>query len=317
MRVDYVSRPPADRSALTPAQQVNDLIWSLNANPLWVSGTIDTRLWLQPLTRQQRIFFLQYFEQNTCRPKGHAFRLGIYFENLLLAHLNNLQQLIDLKDHLQVNRDKRTLGEFDFLYRFDGDDRHTHLEICVKFFLGVPSGQGKYLWVGLNRNDTLTRKINRLESHQLRLGDQPAAQDTLHAHNIVLGPRYAVMKGRLFYPWRDYLADRLDPVACRDHLRGWWLPQRDLEPLFSDSRFLPVEKQSWLGNEPPRTAPLITASETIAICCERPQMLRRFERRVDRWVPIDWGVVTPNHYFANETGEQPRIGEPVRKRNAN
>ncbi len=291
-RISENQRPP------TPAQQVNDLVWSLNSNPLWVSGPIDTRLWPTPLTEQQRAFFLQHFEQNSCRPKGYAFRLGIYFENLLKTYLANTPQLTDIKDHLQINSDQKTLGEFDFLYRFAGDNRFTHLEVCVKFYLGFPGENDGYRWVGLNRNDNLARKINRLESHQLRLGDHPKALEILRSHSISLGKRYAVMKGRLFYPWRDFLAQRSDPAACEGHLRGWWLPQAEFETLLRSSRFLAVEKQSWLGDIPPSTVHLMSASDTSEAFSASPQMLRRFEKQADGWAPVDWGVITPNHYSA-------------------
>jgi hypothetical protein len=163
-------------------------------------------------------------------------RLGLRFEALMAFWLQDAAyhsyQLIGKNIKLLSNQ--RTLGEIDFLL-LNQDTQHVeHWEVAVKFYLGegllVPQD-----WLGLNRKDSLDRKLTHIINHQFsaEMVDQYQIQQ-----------RKAIIKGRLFYP----------PLACDepdwlspDHLKGLWgytLPKADAHQL----RY--AYRQEWLCENP-------------------------------------------------------------------
>lgn len=144
-------------------------------------------------------------------------RLGIRFESLLGfwlqdSHYHSYQLL---GQSIKRMDGKRTLGELDFLVLNQQNNQVEHWEVAIKFYLGehsffTPEGVADS-WVGLNRRDTLGRKLLHLCNHQFNV----------HAANgFKIDKQCAIVKGRLFYPVHQQITT--PHWIAASHLQGEW-----------------------------------------------------------------------------------------------
>jgi len=69
-------------------------------------------------------------------------RMGLYHERLWQYLLDRAPGTCLLAHNLRVHRGKLTLGELDLLYRRRDTPSLIHLEVAIKFYLGLPEGPG-------------------------------------------------------------------------------------------------------------------------------------------------------------------------------
>lgn len=124
-------------------------------------------------------------------------RLGIYYERLWHYLLQQDPDIELLAHNLPVRENGRTIGEFDCLYWSRAHNAHIHLELAVKFYLGVPDRE---YWLGPGGRDRLDRKLGHLTSTQGRLATQPAASEPLRKLGIESCISLIDIKGYLFVP---------------------------------------------------------------------------------------------------------------------
>ncbi|MDR5893303.1 DUF1853 family protein [Halomonas mongoliensis] len=199
-------------------------------------------------------------------------RMGLYHERLWQFLLDSAPGTELLAHNLRILRGKQTLGELDLLYRHPGQSEVTHLEVAIKYYLGLTEGPGapddQARWIGPGGADSLAGKREHLHRHQLRLTELPETRDALQA---LLGrcaagadgarpvTRRLAMPGVLFYPWHA----RLPPPreAHPAHLRGHWLHwqawRRYRHGLGTNTRGARLAKPHWLAlPRPERLLPL-------------------------------------------------------------
>lgn len=168
-------------------------------------------------------------------------RLGLYYERLWQYLLTEDPDTELIAHNLPVRDGGRTVGEFDCLYWCRRRETHVHLELAVKFYLGVP---GSDIWLGPGQRDRLDQKLERLISHQSRLAMQPAGQRVLRETGIENCVSVVDIKGYLFAPGgglspppyhnphnplREWyrLSEFLALKALPEHWRGWQkIPRR-------------------------------------------------------------------------------------------
>lgn len=192
-------------------------------------------------------------------------RMGLYHERLWQFLLEEAPGTRLLAHNLRVHRGKRTLGELDLLYARRDDPRPVHLEVAIKFYLGLDEGPGtpdsQARWIGPGGADSLLAKRDHLFHHQLCLARTPEALEALEpllppgpptTASTEVEPRTAVrlaLPGVLFYPWHAPLPPPRD--ATPDHLRGRWLRPRDWARLCAglppDTRGALLRKPHWLA----------------------------------------------------------------------
>ncbi|WP_242458076.1 DUF1853 family protein [Halomonas sp. YLGW01] len=209
-------------------------------------------------------------------------RMGHYHERLWQFLLETAPRTHLLAHNLPVMRERRTLGELDMVYQQAGSHRPVHLEVAIKFYLGLSEGPGEATsqarWVGPGCADSLAGKRSHLFHHQLPLIDTPEARLALSEFTRgkegekerevsvadtsgreadggerITDQRMA-MPGVLFYPWRRE-ADQPplpSPVeATAEHLRGQWLAWHDWPAfragLTTGTRGAWLHKPHWLA----------------------------------------------------------------------
>lgn len=129
-------------------------------------------------------------------------RLGLYFEALWLFFLQHDPDYEVLANNLLVYKDRRTLGEFDLIYRDKCRNRVIHLELALKYYLSDPASHMPYAardWLGPNNIDRLDLKVKHLLEHQTHLSDTPQALSLLGSLGIGDIEKQVVIKGQLFY----------------------------------------------------------------------------------------------------------------------
>lgn len=98
-------------------------------------------------------------------------RLGRRVELLFQYYLEHTQRYDVIISNLQINNDKRTIGELDYIL-FDQKSQQTiHLELAYKFYCYDPSFSNIELerWIGPNRKDSFVEKRDKLLNKQFPL----------------------------------------------------------------------------------------------------------------------------------------------------
>ncbi|GGC94938.1 DUF1853 family protein [Vreelandella lutescens] len=213
-----------------------------------------------------------------------ATRMGHYHERLWQLLLDNAPNTRLLANNLRIHQRRITLGELDMLYRTRKNPAPVHLEVAIKFYLGLPEGPGEATsqsrWIGPGGLDSLALKCSHLLHHQLPLSRTPGA-----LANIThwLAPRdvgetaalsdhltqQLAMPGVLFYPWQANLPPPAGATA--EHRRGWWCHQhawpRVAERYSSALQVAWLAKPHWLA--PPTLDAFGRADEQMADVMEQ------------------------------------------------
>lgn len=166
-------------------------------------------------------------------------QVGRYFEALVEFWLTEMRQVEMVERGLQVQEEKRTLGELDFVFR-DAGGILTHWETAVKFYL---HHEGNF--IGPNAADTLERKFTHLTEHQIQLGIKAIPE---------IQTSELFVKGRLYYHPGDPMPKSLPDYVNRNHLRGIWVRASELDWLDSNKTYQHLEKPHWFAESVQQTA---------------------------------------------------------------
>lgn len=123
-------------------------------------------------------------------------RLGLRFENLLWFWLlDDAYHPYKLIGHsIQKISGARTLGEIDFLILNQQTQEIEHWEVALKYYLGEGHLNLAH-WFGLNREDTLHRKLAHFTDRQFQFSE---------ANSYNIQRKFAVMKGQLYLPFQRH-----------------------------------------------------------------------------------------------------------------
>ena len=254
---------------------VRDLTWALlhpklfnqvpNISPsCFQQEWLDNDLidWLIALDKKPTLLFEHLREQR-------ATRLGIYFEQLLSFYFSNYPRFTLVAKNLQANDSQRTIGEYDFIVFDHQDQQHYHIEVAIKFYLGmpnltveIPKNKATYnwhLWVGPNKKDTLAIKMNHLKNHQLSLSKTAAGQAALVNINLTteqLAIRL-LMTGVLYYPFNQLNTNcNINPPTHHiDHFakKNFWFTLKQFtnyaqELFVTEQQFIILPRQQWMSS---------------------------------------------------------------------
>nr|WP_290825255.1 DUF1853 family protein [Halomonas sp.] len=251
---------------------------------------------------------------------SRATRMGHYHERLWHTLLDHAPNTRLLARNVRITRQRITLGELDMLYRTRDNPAPVHLEVAIKFYLGLPEGPGaadsQSRWIGPGGLDSLALKCAHLKHHQLPLSTTPHALETLThwltprdtgvsavALREQLTQRLA-MPGVLYYPWH---AEMPAPEgATPNHRRGIWCYLRDWPALAAErSETLNIawlEKPHWLA--PPTRDAFHPVAELLPAIIEKlyawrsPQQVMLYDPERECYerlfvVPDDWPRQVP------------------------
>lgn len=243
---------------------IRDLAWAIGSpaliSPSVAGGGVEilddaffsralaaAKPWLEPLAETPEPL-LSFLASHPSR------RLGRYLEALIQFWLQQAPEFSLVAANVPVHAQGRTHGEFDLLLR-DAAGQLQHWEVAGKFYLGIGDTRDPDNWLGPNPEDRLSEKLTHLLTHQARLGQNPAALPLLRRMGLEKPLPRAFLKGYLFYPLEQWLADDCRPprLAGPAHGRGFWLHERQLSELLASRpaaeriRWLILPRQRWLS----------------------------------------------------------------------
>lgn len=266
---------------------VRDLAWALlqpafftslpnTQNDCLDTCWLDDELidWLYALDKKPALLFDHLKDQR-------ATRLGIYFEQLLSFYFAEYPRFTLKAKNLQANATKRTIGEYDFIVWDQQEQQHYHIEVAVKFYIGLSEQQFEqtrpiknnivmynwHQWVGPNKKDTLSIKMKHLLQHQLCLSDTEAGANALA--NIGLNPcdlkHKLLLTGRLYLPSNlveqpPKNIDKPQHIHHTPESLAHWFNLTELQNILSDnkhessvsfsrnSRYAILPRQYWMAD---------------------------------------------------------------------
>ncbi len=194
---------------------------------------------------------------------------------------------------------EETIGEFDFLLKFD--QALVHWELATKFYLlavddpALASVQQADYFVGPNLADTLGRKMRKILDRQLALGEHSAAQALLPQP---LSAAQALVKGWLFHRRGSHL-DLAQLGISEHHCQGWWCTLNELEVHVGPVGAV-LPRIAWLA---PARLPLNEGIELPRLTNQlrhhfeqdnMPLMVASLRREGDVWLETERGFVVPD-----------------------
>jgi hypothetical protein len=180
-------------------------------------------------------------------------RLGKYYEQLWHFFLQQDPETELLAHNLPVQGEHRTLGEFDCIYYCARRDCHVHLELAVKYYLGVNGNSAADVaadaerWLGPDSRDSLDAKLEQLLRRQIVLGDLPEAQPALRGLGITNLEKEIALKGYLFWPRHKQMEAPAYNAECR---HNHWLHYNELEAycaVLDASSMVMLPRLRWLS----------------------------------------------------------------------
>jgi hypothetical protein len=277
------------------SRQLRDLIWAVQSPSLISTFPTDT-----PTEFDPECVDCDHLQAFLAHPSGY--RVGHYFERLILYWLRHIRQVEMIAHGLQVLAGKRTIGEIDFLFR-DELGRLTHWEIAVKFYLHLPH-QNSYAseLIGPNAADTFEKKMARLFDHQLRL--------SLQTHPDV-EIRQAFVKGRIFYHDQADTSERLPPLLSQSHLQNRWLFRSEVDSLPTGGRhtYRHLRKPNWISqatsqlDDPDLLHSTAVVEYLHSHFADRatPVLMSQLDRSGDQWVEVERYFIVSDQW-PNEAG---------------
>lgn len=150
-----------------------------------------------------------------------------------------------LLENIQINQDKRTIGELDYILKNKETNAVYHVELACKFYV-LKEDENLQLegqWIGPNLKDTLLDKINKFEQRQFPLLYHGATKEILSTLSIseTIQQQFCI-KAKLFVP--ENYAKELPPYY-KNCIQGVWKKFADLK-LNKDATYAIPSKRAWL-----------------------------------------------------------------------
>ncbi len=202
------------------------------------------------LWKNNAVYNLQQFEIENTSLKidieiDEKLRLGKYIELFVSYQLNQENDITILCENVQIQKEKRTLGELDCILK--KGNTTIHLEIVYKFYLidkTVGTTEIEHC-IGPNRKDSLIEKLTKLKEKQLPLLYSAECEKFLKSKNLTSKniTQKVYFKAQLFVPFTDRnIQLKTLNTNC---ISGFYINQKQLS-RFIDCKFFIPNKKDWL-----------------------------------------------------------------------
>lgn len=217
---NIIQKIPSELTIQHSFELHDDLFWQMQFEQYY------PRLLILDQNSDELLIFLQQLKST---------RLGLRFEHLMWFWLkDNTYHSFQLIGHsIQIIEGKNTIGEVDFLILNKKTNKVEHWEVALKFYLAeldliLPN------WYGLNRSDTLLRKLNHFTTKQFQFTqvlDQNIEQ------------RFMILKGQLYVPLPFKKG-----FKAFENLPNWVNPRRRLGDWGNDclTDYYRIGRQEWI-----------------------------------------------------------------------
>lgn len=172
-------------------------------------------------------------------------RLGKYIERFVSFQLNQEKSITVLCENIQIQKNKVTMGELDSI--IERENKTIHLEIVYKFYLYDASVGKSEIdhFIGPNRNDSLSKKLNKLKEKQFPLLYSDECTNYLNSINLTANTieQKVYFKAQLFLPFSNpNIRLKLLNENC---ITGYYIYPKELT-LFKNCKFYIPIKKDWI-----------------------------------------------------------------------
>ncbi|MCB7480355.1 DUF1853 family protein [Christiangramia sediminis] len=173
-------------------------------------------------------------------------RMEGFFE-IAIRH-SDRYEIID--SNIQIIENKQTLGELDFIIYDKENSKPIHVELVYKLYIydpGFPPGIKR--WIGPNRRDSFSAKLEKLENKQLPLLFSPKTTSYLSTLELTAGSmeQQLCFKAQLYTPIDEIVEHR--SLINSDCLIGnWYNFDEFLQMNWEDHLFYSPKKKDWSFN---------------------------------------------------------------------
>jgi hypothetical protein len=223
-------------------------------------------------------------------------KLGHLYEDALHILLSRSSECQIMAHNLQlITENKQTLGELDFLLNDSKTKQIIHLELAVKFYL-IYQDEETITYPGPDTRDNYHKKLERLQSHQLKLAQKPDTQKLLEPFTNGSEVQVSHLVHGIFFDHINATSKPIPEGASPSVRRRKWLHADEFateKPHISSVRVIP--KQLWLCEiTPPLFDALVevSAEELMDLAQQRCTMCTNEVNSEPLFVvPNNW----PNH----------------------
>ncbi len=202
------------------------------------------------LWKKKRLFGLKQLELSNCvetvfnEDIPENLRLGKRVERFVSHELKQYDAIKILKENIQIQNEKLTIGEIDCLLKHH--ETAIHLEIIYKFYLYDDTVGTTEIdhWIGPNRNDSLLAKLTKLKEKQLPLLYNHHSKPILKSLNLNANElqQFVYFKAQLFIPYKKEVEFSVLNKRC---LNGFYIHFSEIAQ-FSGCKFYIPSKINWL-----------------------------------------------------------------------
>ncbi|WP_139958114.1 DUF1853 family protein [Flavicella sediminum] len=184
----------------------------------------------------------------TKHPKENLM-LGKRAEFYFVAYINSSEKYALQSENIQIYQNKITVGELDFLILDRTTKEIIHTELTYKFYLYDPNYSSVEIenWIGPNRNDSLSQKLEKLNNKQLPLLFKEETKQTIKALNLgsTVEQQQICFKAQLFIPYAKpkQQFQYINPA----NIKGYYINFNEYKGSdFQENEIHIPTKQNWL-----------------------------------------------------------------------
>ncbi|MFK7809362.1 MAG: DUF1853 family protein [Saprospiraceae bacterium] len=208
-------------------------------------------------------------------------RLGHLVERIVSELIKSSNKYELLYESLQIQENKKTIGEIDFIIREQNTGQILHLELAYKFYLYDPSISTHAInnWVGPNRNDSLKTKLEKLKSNQFPLLFKEPTKESINELAVNEIDQALCLMASLFIPYQikgdlSFIYKKnttglyMDTATFRglDHTDGeYYIPSK------SEWGMKPSDNDSWIEYDEIQQHINFITKEKQSLLCWRKQ----------------------------------------------
>ncbi|MFK8059929.1 MAG: DUF1853 family protein [Polaribacter sp.] len=202
-------------------------------------------LWLKDAILNLNQFKIESFSSKIDIEIDEKLRLGKYIERFVSYQLKQGKRTEIISENIQIQQEKRTLGELDCIIL--KDKKPIHLEIIYKFYLFDNSVDNSEIehFIGPNKKDSLLEKLKKLKEKQLPLLYSTECSDYLkkiHLKSIDI-KQQVYFKAQLFVPFLNQNVQF--SKINKDCIAGFYINKKELKQ-FTDCKFYIPNKKDWI-----------------------------------------------------------------------
>ncbi len=174
--------------------------------------------------------------------------LGKRIESFFEYYISQSNRYTLIGKNIQVFKEKITIGELDFLVLDTINGKQIHIELVYKFYVYDPEINVEIdKWIGPNRNDSLSLKIEKLKTKQFPLLFKPETKSIVENLKINLDTieQQVCFMGHLFIP-RSLQGHKIS-ILNNQCINGFWIKPKEFTlKAYGSYYFYIPQKKDWI-----------------------------------------------------------------------